>query len=135
MLRSAEHAAGPAFGLLALTLSFATDVLRDQEKAERLCLRRDQSAAAAGISGCGQGAEAAVLPLRDQKLALLPRRTPTPAADPYRPGKRGRRAKDTSVVIASYDIGDNMRGLIGVVGPTRMDYARVAARLSYLPTA
>ena len=39
--------------------------------------------------------------------------------------------KDTSVVVASYDIGDNMRGLIGVVGPTRMDYAKVTARLSY----
>lgn len=38
--------------------------------------------------------------------------------------------KDTSVVVASYDIGDDMRGLIGVVGPTRMDYATVAARLS-----
>ena len=38
--------------------------------------------------------------------------------------------KDTSVVVASYDIGDEMRGLIGVVGPTRMDYATVAARLS-----
>ena len=24
-----------------------------------------------------------------------------------------------------------MRGLVGVVGPTRMDYATVAARLSY----
>ena len=32
--------------------------------------------------------------------------------------------KDTSVVMASYDIGDNMRGVIGVVGPTRMDYAK-----------
>ena len=39
--------------------------------------------------------------------------------------------KDSSVVIASYDIGENMRGLVGVVGPTRMDYAAVAARLSY----
>ena len=38
--------------------------------------------------------------------------------------------KDASVVVASYDIGDDMRGLIGVVGPTRMDYATVAARLS-----
>ena len=26
--------------------------------------------------------------------------------------------QDTSVVVASYDIGDDMRGLIGVVGPT-----------------
>ena len=40
--------------------------------------------------------------------------------------------KDTSVVVASYDIGDDMRGLIGVVGPTRMDYATVAARLHRL---
>lgn len=39
--------------------------------------------------------------------------------------------KESSVVMASYDIGDGMRGLIGVVGPTRMDYATVAARLSY----
>lgn len=39
--------------------------------------------------------------------------------------------KDTSVVMASYDIGENMRGVIGVVGPTRMDYAKVTARLSY----
>ena len=39
--------------------------------------------------------------------------------------------KESSVVIASYDIGDHMRGLVGVVGPTRMDYATVAARLSY----
>lgn len=38
--------------------------------------------------------------------------------------------KESSVVVASYDIGDGMRGLVGVVGPTRMDYAAVAARLS-----
>ena len=38
--------------------------------------------------------------------------------------------KESSVVIASYDIGDGMRGLVGVVGPTRMDYASVAARLT-----
>ena len=37
----------------------------------------------------------------------------------------------TSVVVASYDIGNDMRGLIGVVGPTRMNYAAVTARLSY----
>ena len=39
--------------------------------------------------------------------------------------------KESSVIVASYDIGDHMRGLVGVVGPTRMDYAAVAARLSY----
>ena len=40
--------------------------------------------------------------------------------------------KDSSVVLASYDAGDNTRGLIGIVGPTRMDYSAVAAKLSFL---
>ena len=40
--------------------------------------------------------------------------------------------KDSSVVIATYDAGDNTRGLIGVVGPTRMDYSAVAAKLQFL---
>lgn len=40
--------------------------------------------------------------------------------------------KDSSVIIASYDAGDNTKGLIGVVGPTRMDYSAVAEKLSLL---
>ena len=39
--------------------------------------------------------------------------------------------KDSSVVITKFDIGDGMQGMIGVVGPTRMDYAKITARLSY----
>lgn len=39
--------------------------------------------------------------------------------------------RESSVVVASYHIGDNMRGIIGVVGPTRMDYSKVATRLAY----
>ena len=39
--------------------------------------------------------------------------------------------KDTSVVVTKFDIGDGMQGMIGVVGPTRMDYAQITARLSY----
>jgi len=39
---------------------------------------------------------------------------------------------DSSVIAVRYDAGDDMEGLIGVVGPTRMDYSKVAARLSYI---
>ena len=39
--------------------------------------------------------------------------------------------KDTSVEMTKFDIGDGMQGMIGVVGPTRMDYAKITARLSY----
>ncbi len=40
--------------------------------------------------------------------------------------------KDSSVIMAEYDAGEGQRGLIGVVGPTRMDYSAVAAKLSYV---
>ena len=42
-----------------------------------------------------------------------------------------RELKDTSVVMTKFEIGDGMQGMIGVVGPTRMDYAKITARLSY----
>ena len=40
--------------------------------------------------------------------------------------------RDSSVVMASYDAGEGQRGLIGVVGPLRMDYSAVAAKLQYI---
>ena len=40
--------------------------------------------------------------------------------------------KDSSVILAKYDAGDGMQGVIGVVGPTRMDYSKIAAKLSYI---
>ena len=40
--------------------------------------------------------------------------------------------KDSSVIVASYDAGDGTKGLIGVVGPTRMDYSLIASKLSFL---
>jgi heat-inducible transcriptional repressor len=40
--------------------------------------------------------------------------------------------KDSSIIAARYNAGDDMQGLIGVVGPTRMDYSKVAARLAYI---
>ena len=47
------------------------------------------------------------------------------------PENVARELKDTSVVMTKFDIGDGLQGMIGVVGPTRMDYAKVTARLSY----
>ena len=40
--------------------------------------------------------------------------------------------RDSSVVMASYDAGEGQHGLIGVVGPLRMDYSAVAAKLKYI---
>ena len=69
--------------------------------------------------------------LTDQKENLPVLDENTPMQILIGPENVNEALKDASVVVASYDIGENMRGLIGVVGPTRMDYAAVAARLSY----
>ncbi len=69
--------------------------------------------------------------LTDQKAELPVLDENTPMQILIGPENVNEALKDASVVVASYDIGENMRGLIGVVGPTRMDYAAVAARLSY----
>ncbi|KUK41465.1 MAG: Heat-inducible transcription repressor hrcA, partial [Clostridia bacterium 62_21] len=37
-----------------------------------------------------------------------------------------------SVVTAGYTIGGRLAGVLGVLGPTRMDYARVVSVMSYL---
>ncbi len=37
--------------------------------------------------------------------------------------------KDCSIVTATYDLGDGMRGTIGIVGPKRMDYDKVVDNL------
>lgn len=58
------------------------------------------------------------------------------ADDPVRviigPENVAEELRDSSVVMASYDAGEGQRGLIGVVGPTRMDYSSVAAKLQYI---
>ena len=40
--------------------------------------------------------------------------------------------KDCSVVTATYDMGDGMKGTIGIIGPKRMDYERVMNSLKTL---
>lgn len=43
-----------------------------------------------------------------------------------------RTMKDCSLVTANYDLGNGMRGTIGIMGPKRMDYANVVDNLKIL---
>lgn len=45
--------------------------------------------------------------------------------------KNGIKLKDCSLVLCNYEFGGN-EGTIGVIGPTRMDYARVVSALEFL---
>lgn len=40
------------------------------------------------------------------------------------------RLRDASFVFTAYDIDERTHGIVGIVGPTRMDYSRIIARLS-----
>ena len=40
--------------------------------------------------------------------------------------------KDCSVVTATYELGDGMKGTIGIIGPKRMDYEHVLKSLKHL---
>ena len=42
--------------------------------------------------------------------------------------------KDCSIVTATYELGEGMRGTIGIVGPKRMDYEKVVSALKTLTT-
>lgn len=38
---------------------------------------------------------------------------------------------DSSIVICQYNTGENTGGIIGIIGPTRMDYSKVVSSLEY----
>ena len=42
--------------------------------------------------------------------------------------------KDCSVVTATYELGEGVRGTIGIIGPKRMDYEKVLKTLRTLMT-
>ena len=122
-----------AFGLISLVVEFAMEVLADQGQ---------QKFRTAGLTHLLEHPEYRSLDKAKPLMAYL-----SDESEEHRlpatldtgknmniligPENVNDALKDTSVVMASYDIGDNMRGVIGVVGPTRMDYAKVTARLSY----
>jgi heat-inducible transcriptional repressor len=133
LITSTERAVGDSLGVVAVIAGFTIELLyeakssgarvagamsllshpeyRDIEKAQRL------------IRYLSDDKELARLPspeaLGEIKITIGPENL----ADELR---------DSSVITVKYDAGDDMQGLIGVVGPTRMDYSKVTARLSYI---
>ena len=131
LMRVAEHAAGASYGLISLVVSFAMEVLQEQT---------ERSVHTAGLPNLlahpeyhsPERAEPLMTFLSEaDDMGNFPVPQGTSTNILIGPENVSNALKDTSVVMASYDIGDNMKGVIGVVGPTRMDYAKVTARLSY----
>ena len=124
----AEQVPPQLFLLLSQTVGYAVDALEEASHLEIVTAGANQLLKLPEFRDADKAHELMSF-LADSKENL-----PMPEEGPMKiligPENVSEALKDTSVVVASYDIGDDMRGLIGVVGPTRMDYATVAARLS-----
>lgn len=129
LMRVSDQISPQLFLLLSQTIAYAEDVLEEAGRKEvvtagasqllKLPEFRDADKAHELMSFLAEGKENLPAPDENSPMKIL-----------IGPENVSAALKDTSVVVASYDIGDDMRGLIGVVGPTRMDYATVAARLA-----
>lgn len=128
LMSVAEQVAPQLFLLLSQTVAYAVDVLEEAAQREIVTAGTNQILKLPEFRDADKAHQLMSF-LSDSKESL-----PMPDEGPMKiligPENVSDALKDTSVVVASYDIGDDMRGLIGVVGPTRMDYATVAARLS-----
>ena len=134
MISAAERAADDTMGITSVIAAFAIEVLSEADKP------------AAFISGENRLLNQPEFRDPDKAHALmnylsgggyvLPPDEVIDGGDGVRvligPENVAEELKGSSVVMASYDAGDNTRGLIGIVGPTRMDYSAVAAKLSAL---
>ena len=135
LMRVAEHAAGSSYGLISLVVSFAMDVLDDMENSPVYTAGTSHILNLPEYQDVGKAKKLMNYLSEEQSLAhslALPNMGGDNTRILIGPENVADELKDTSVVLASYDIGDGLRGVIGVVGPTRMDYAKVAAKLSYV---
>ena len=135
LMRVAEHAAGASYGLISLVVSFAMEVLDDLENSSVYTSGASQLLAHPEYQDVGKAHKLMSYLNNEQSLAqslALPAMGGDNTKILIGPENVADELKDTSVVLASYDIGDGLKGVIGVVGPTRMDYAKVAAKLSYV---
>ncbi len=133
LISSAERAVGDTMGLVAAVAAFAMEALSESKGAQavisgeskllQLPEFRDPDKAHELMSYLSDAEHLSALPGQDFGDGVKVLIGPENIAEELR---------DSSVILAKYDAGDGMQGVIGVVGPTRMDYSRVAAKLSYL---
>lgn len=133
LINSTERASGDTYGLVAVIAGFAIEVLYEAGSGEAyisgtstlLCQPefRDPAKAQRIINYISNNAHLLELPDLGSTSNIRVLIGPENIAEEL---------KDSSLVMASYSAGDNLQGFIGIVGPTRMDYPKVAAKLSYI---
>ncbi len=138
-IRAAERAVDDTMGLTGVIASFAIEVLSEAQTAETYVVGANRLLAQPEYQDPAK-AHALMSYLTDaEHIRELPSVYSGGSGGDIKvligPENVAEELKDSSVVLASYDMGDDTKGLIGVVGPTRMDYSTVAAKLGLIARA
>ena len=131
LLSKIQRNAGSAASLVPTIMEFTVKTLEEEQKQDVYLTGQTRLLGQPEYQDIGK-ATALIGSLDEEIISNLP----VPEADAsvkilVGPENVSEALKDTSVVMARYDLGDGMQGMLGVVGPTRMDYAQVAAKLTY----
>ena len=132
LLDKLSRSAGKAAGLVPVIVEFTTEVLRRQSSPNLAVAGQLRLLDQPEYRDVDK-AQKLMTTLDEDSLSNLPAIMSNENGTQVIVGPENvaKELKDTSVVVTKFDIGDNMQGMIGVVGPTRMDYAKVTARLGY----
>ncbi len=127
-----SRSAGPATGLVPIVVDFTTHMLEDCRRSEVYVTGQNRLLGHPEYQDLSK-AQQILGALDEDTISNLPARlnNNSPVQILVGPENVAQELKDTSVVMTRFDIGDGMQGMIGVVGPQRMDYAQITARLSY----
>ena len=126
------RSAGAAAGLVPIVVDFTTHMLESCHRSEVYVTGQNRLLGHPEYQDLGKAQEI-LGALDEDTISNLPAKLDNnnPVQILVGPENVAQELKDTSVVMTRFDIGEGMQGMIGVVGPQRMDYAQITARLSY----
>ena len=132
LLQKVSRSAGAASALVPLVFDFTLECLRQQHGDVHLTGQM-RLLGQPEYKDAAEKAQEVFETLDEELISNLPAVLPKdgPVQFLVGPENVAKELKDTSVVMMRFDIGDGMQGTIGVVGPTRMDYAKITAKLGY----
>ena len=133
LISSAERATGDTSGIVAILAGFTLELLFEAQSGQTRVSGAMNLLSHPEYHDVNKAQRLIRYLSDDKELARLP--SPEAAGEikiTIGPENLADELRDSSVMAIRYDAGGDMQGLIGVVGPTRMDYSKVAARLSYI---
>lgn len=126
------RSAGAAASLVPIIVDFAVHVLESCHRSEIYLTGQNRLLGQPEYQDLSRAQEV-LSALDEDTISNLPAKLDanSPVQILVGPENVAQELKNTSVVMTRFDIGEGMQGMIGVVGPQRMDYAQITARLSY----